>query len=215
MIRNWDWSVDVGVGHCAHRSGLEVVFDPNPSPTGAVFCTGPTSPPTFRGTASDVTTHLGKLTLLLEQRLADDEFLVWGARSLPVQSDAITISLLGTEYTFIPNIALRTELLLCSPPVVHLNLLREWSLSPSRQTVVHRLGFQIEADGKVSESCFKSFPGNSLPQGTSSRLRSVARLLFETLIALRNDGITLHSIANAPAATISDQLVVPESSPAV
>ncbi len=137
------WSIDIDSGHCIHRSGLEAYFDPATTASGAIRCVGPFGPTAQLGWR-DVTACLMQIVDDLEEfPRFSDSYVVWGAYLRGSISDSYPeIRILGERCGWVPNLPLRTELVLRAGEHAAGGLLeREWSLLDD--AVSHRAGLAI------------------------------------------------------------------------
>lgn len=145
------WSVDAVSGHCVHPSGLVAYINPDVTSSGAIRCIGPFD---LKRALSgiELAACLGELTRLVEQiPNYEQAYVVWGAY-LPIPSSAETsLTILGEECGWVPNLSLRTEFGLSSSSdskLAYFN--REWELTD--EGLVHRAGLRIAPSTSVGGS---------------------------------------------------------------
>lgn len=145
VLRPKGWSIDLDAHHATHHSGLFAYFDPVVTPSGAIRCVGPISPPSANLDPRQVQRHILALTLELEDTIVSDStYCIWGSYMHQTQFQDHLMVILGVEHSFIPNATLRSSLLLSSKLRDRANhLQREWILDLPGNRVVHANGLEF------------------------------------------------------------------------
>ena len=79
--------------------------------------------------------------ILEERRILGGHYTVWGTYHHDVEYEELHLPIMGIDFGFTPNLALRTELLLSFVEPIQWELIqREWTISENERTVRHRSG---------------------------------------------------------------------------
>ena len=139
------WKLNTLACSWMHPSGLTVLMDPNPTRSGAIRCVGPFGTPSNEGDGRDVLVLMADLTLLLEKGLSEDQYVAWGTYRSWGPHQEHNLPLLGRDYFFTPNIALRSEILdLSTNSPQKSECAREWTVNVEEFLVTHRSGITFK-----------------------------------------------------------------------
>lgn len=123
------WSVDIVSGHCAYGSSLHVCFDPMPTKSGAIRAVGPYGP--CEEGLEDMKLRMLEVVAEIERQTGG--YVVWGELKDDPDFAEHSISILGERCGFVPNIAMRSTVLLTKPCSSEM-LLREWNCAEGKLT---------------------------------------------------------------------------------
>ena len=188
------WSVDLATGHAAHPSGLYTYFDLCPTFSGGIRFIGPISSPHTSLKQRQVDRYSLALTLGIESDLASKSaYCLWGSYTHQLEFREHLIIILKEKFSFIPNPAYRTSLLLCAVlDNMEEHLHREWSIRSREHSVIHASG--IEFQFKLSKSKLRRSKCNVRrlnetdaqtmhPQLSSTVIRALSGIAFRLLIS--------------------------------
>jgi hypothetical protein len=194
-VRKTTWDIDLKSGHIAHPSGLHAyISEARSSDSGPVNCVGPFSSHKDRLRKHDVQRHIADAIEAIE---ALDEFqnrfTYWGSLGRKASNKSQSVTVMGHEYSLIPNPCFRTNVLMTTQRLSGKKslILREWSLVDDLTTIEHRLGsrftFPLDERGRMSiVGHVTNIPEDILSLETTFQ-RATLRMLGSLALAVLNE----------------------------
>jgi len=126
-------------------------MDASATRSGAVRCVGPFSRNERPMRADQVVSLMVDLTNRIELEALDaSEYVAWGTFRRNAPDSTHQLPLLGSDFFFTPNIALRSEILDLSPVTSpQHSISREWTISESDRKVWHRSVCEFEVSHSI------------------------------------------------------------------